>query len=337
MTRVRTVRKASLLVTKRLGARDLAFNIQQQAHDRADEEAQAIPWQLLQEARCQYIDWQEFYFWARSVMESEGSVPTWLAEQIEDRCPGFIEEDRRYTAEHADDGFLTPIRLGSWIDEHVFEFARKSGWLNAISYYAVREARYQRASVCWSQCVDRWRKARPILHPSFEEWLAEAAKCDDTANLLPEIRKERQCFKLVSPEKLDQAVTSYIEWEAFAYWCRPALEAGAPLPDIVASELQCRCPGFVEFNESARDEDHLIQQDWHRLMVWVADHFFIEAKREGWFDAILISVRNHPRGIRTLEYWEYCDDRWASALPVPYPSFEYWRHNADRYVDLGAD
>ena len=127
------------------------------------------------------------------------------------------------------------------------------------------------------------------------------------------------------------------EWEAFAYWCRPALEAGAPLPDIVASELQCRCPGFVEFNESARDEDHLIQQDWHRLMVWVADHFFIEAKREGWFDAILISVRNHPRGIRTLEYWEYCDDRWASALPVPYPSFEYWRHNADRYVDLGAD
>jgi len=47
--------------------------------------------------------------------------------------------------------------------------------------------------------------------------------------------------------------------------------------------------------------------------------------------------RNPPRAIRTLEYWGYCDKRWASALPVPYPSFEDWRHNADRYPDLDVD
>src|SRR5258708_5101316 len=172
---------------KRSGSHDVAFNIQRQARDQADEEARRIPWQLLQEARSHYADWQEFYLWARSVMESEGTVPTWLAERIEDRCPGFLEEDGRYSAKHPHEGHLTPVRLGFWIDEHVFGFARKGGWFNAIVFYAVREQRCQRASVCWSQSVDRWRKARPIRYPSLEEWLGETAKCDDTANLVPEI------------------------------------------------------------------------------------------------------------------------------------------------------
>jgi hypothetical protein len=90
-------------------------------------------------------------------------------------------------------------------------------------------------------------------------------------------------------------------------------------------------------NEKARGEDSLIEQDWHRLRAWIGDHFFLDAKRDSWFDAIVILVRDHPRAIRTMEYWEHCDDRWASALPVPYPSFECWRHDADRYVDLGVD
>jgi hypothetical protein len=47
-------------------------------------------------------------------MESEGAVPTWLADRIEDRCPGFFDEDGGYSAEHPDEGFLTPVRLGFW-------------------------------------------------------------------------------------------------------------------------------------------------------------------------------------------------------------------------------
>jgi hypothetical protein len=270
-------------------------------------------------------------------MESEGSVSSWLTAEIEDRCPGFLEHDSRYSAEHPHEGFLTPVRLGFWIDDHMFAFARKGGWFNAIAYYAVREPRYQRANVCWSQSVERWRMARPIRYPSFKEWLADAAKCDDTANLLPEIREQRQCFKLVSSKRLDENVAKYIDWEAFAYWCRPALERGSPLPDLVCSELQSRCPGFLEFNNEERAKDTLIEQDWHRLMVWIADHFFAEAKREAWFDAILITVHNHPRAIRTMEYWEHCDQMWASGLPSPYQSFEVWRERADAYVDLAAD
>lgn len=316
-------------------SRDVAFNLQQQAREQADEEARRIPWQLLQDARRVYIEWQEFYYWTRSVMESEGTVPAWLAERIEDRCPGFLEE-----VDHSDgqvqESVPTPVRLGSWIDDHVFAFAKNGGWFHAIVFYAVRAPRYQRASVCWSQSVGRWTNARPIRYPCFKEWLAEAAKCDDTANLIPEVRRERQCFKLVSPNRLNKDVARYIDWEAFAYWSRPALERGAPFPDAVASQLQERCPGFWEFNENARTDDDVIQRDWHRLMAWIADHFFVEAKSEGWLDAVLMSVRDHPRAIRTMEYWDHCDGIWASGLPVPYPSFEDWRQRADQFVDLSA-
>jgi hypothetical protein len=328
---------ANMQIGKRPRERSVAASVQRAAQELADAEARRIPWQLLEEARRHYVDWQEFCFWARSVMDSIDAVPAWLAEQIDNRCPGFLEEDRRCSAEHPGEGFLTPVRLGSWIDDHVFGFARKGGWLNAISYYAVRAPRYQRASVCWSQSVDRWRKAQPIRYPSFEEWLQDAAKCDDAANLLPEIREQRQCFKLVAPDRLDQAVASYIDWEAFAYWCRPALERGAPLPETVASELQRRCPGFLDFKEEVREGADLLEHDWHRLTAWMADHFFGDAKRERWLNAILISVRNHPRAIRTMEYWEYCDAKWSPSLPVPYPAFEYWRRNADQFVDLGVD
>lgn len=88
---------------------DAAFNVQQQADEQANEEARRIPWRLLQAARSEYIAWQEFCFWARSVMESEGSMPSWLAAEIEDRCPGFLEDDSRYSAEHPKEGFLTPV------------------------------------------------------------------------------------------------------------------------------------------------------------------------------------------------------------------------------------
>jgi hypothetical protein len=319
---------------KRRHLRDLAYRLQQQARDQADEEARRIPWQLLEEARHHYIDWQEFYYWARSLMESEGAVLPSLAVAIENRCPGFLEDDSKYSKEHPNEGFRTPVRLGFWIDDHAFGFSKKGGWFQAVTFYAVRDPRCGRASVCWSQCVERWTEARPLRYPSFGEWLAEASQCDHTANLVPEIHEAGQCSKMVSLETLDQAVKGYIDWEAFAYWCRSALERGSALPDVVVAELQNRCPGFLEYNDKAH-ADKMIEQDWHRLMMWVADHFFVDAKREGWFDAILISARDRPRAIRTMEYWEHCDAQWASSLPMPYPSFEHWRHDADGFVDLG--
>ena len=37
-------------------------------------------------------------------------------------------------------------------------------------------------------------------------------------------RKARSSSKLVQPDRLAEAAARYIDWEALAYWARPALE-----------------------------------------------------------------------------------------------------------------
>lgn len=116
-------------------------------------------------------------------------------------------------------------------------------------------------------------------------------------------------MKLVHPDRLCDAVARYIDWEAFAYWARPALERGSRLPTEVASMLERRCPGFLDANIKARQQDSGgDSQEWQRLMLWIADHYFRDAQTEGWFETILIQVRSHPRAIRTMEYADHCDE-----------------------------
>jgi hypothetical protein len=49
--------------------------LQRLARKRADDQARRIPWQRLLEARNEYIDWQEFYLWVRSILEVEDGIP----------------------------------------------------------------------------------------------------------------------------------------------------------------------------------------------------------------------------------------------------------------------
>jgi hypothetical protein len=321
---------------KQLRPGELASRLQRHANEKAAAKARHVPWRLLLEGRNQYLDWQEFYHWVRSIIDVEHAIPDWLTRRLDEACPGFLAAEKRYLLRHSKEAALAPVRLGQWIDEQVFRFAKQGGWLVAITFYAVRETRYQKASACWSESVQKWQKARPIQYPSFEEWRREAARCDETARLVPAMRKQRECFKLVSAERLAQAVSSFIDWEAVAYWARPALDASSSLPSEVTRELVSRCPGFLDPNTKQRQAKGRSADQWQRLMLWISDHFFQDAKSEGWYDAILISARSHPRAIRAMEYSDHCDEIWNSDPPTPYPSFEDWRRDADRYVDLHA-
>lgn len=308
------------------------YKIERAARDRADEQALRVPWQRLLEARNLYVELQEFYFWARSIIEAEDGIPDWLAKILDRHCPGFIEEQQRSQSPRPKITPL-PLRLLFWIQAHMFAAAKNEGWFDAVQFYAIRDPRSRRAEVYWSECVKKWKKAKPRKYPSLKQWLRDAAQRDSYAYLTPASRRARASQRLVTPTRLSKAVARYIDWEAFAYWVRPALEAATPLPAAIAQELARRCPGFVKLNEKARKSDRAdFPQDWHRLMLWVADRFFQGAKKERWMDAILLAARSHPRAMRTMEYWDSCDQAWASGLPDPYPSFESWRQQADSYV-----
>ncbi len=322
---------------KRPPTRNSLTQLQRLARERADDQARRIPWSRLLHARNEYIDWQEFYLWVRSILEVDEHIPDWLVDILDERCPGLLEREKAPTAKSANEKPLA-LRLEEWIDEHIFGFAKNEGWCNAITYYAVRDPRYQRAEVCWSGCVEKWKENKPFRYPTFEEWKGMASQCDDTARLVVRERRARATSKLVAPGRLADAVSEYIDWEAFAYWARPALESAYPLPAEVRNELVSRCPGFLGEVESACGHEARTASDgWHRLMSWIADHFFQNARTEGWFDAVLIQALSHPRAIRTMEYADHCDEVWGAHPPIPYPSFEDWRRDADAYVELAAD
>ena len=320
---------------KRSPTRNSIVQLQRLARERADEQARRIPWQRLLHTRNEYIDWQEFYLWVRSILEVEDRIPDWLIDVLNHRCPGFLENEKDLTSKAAKDRPLN-LRLEDWIDDHIFGSAKLEGWFTAIAFYAIREPRYQRAEVCWSECVKKWKQTKPVRYPSFDEWKRNAAQCDSTAHLLPDVRRARKSSKLVDPDSLEGAVSRYIDWEAFAYWVRPALERGSSeLPAEVVGELERRCPGFLEAHKKPRKRNSAsVSQTWQQLMLWIGDHFFSEATNAGWFDAILIQAGSHPRAIRTREYADHCDELWSASLPVPYPTFEDWRRDADSYVEL---
>lgn len=323
-SKIHNGRGLELITAGRAPIQNHVARVQRLAQERADTQARRIPWQRLLHTRNQYIDWQEFYLWVRSVLEIENRIPNWLVEELDKRCPGFLESEEKLSPKAAKHRPL-PLRLEDWIDDHIFGFAKQEGWFNAITYYAIRDPRYQRAEVCWSECVKTWKKAKPVHYPSFEEWKDMAGRCEDTAHLLPELQKASASVKLATPKRLAEAVPHYVDWEAFAYWVRPGLELGSPLPQEITRELRQRCPGFLEAHPEARD--------WQQFLSWIGDQNFSHAKSEGWFDAILLFAHRHPRAIRTIEYAEHCEEGWGSQVPDPYPSFEQWRREADSYIE----
>jgi len=311
--------------------------LQNFARQRADEQARRVPWQRLEESRNHYIAWQEVSFWVRSILEVEDLVPDWLAEILRERCPGFLEAEAPAPAKGVNPRPLS-LRLEDWIDDHFFNYAKIEGWFHAITYYAVRDPRYRRAEACWTECVEKWKKTKPSQYPTVDEWRIMAAQCDDAAHLSAKDRKLCASTRLVHPDRLGAAVAQYMDCEALAYWARRALESGSTLPSEVERELELRCPGFLESEHKARPKKSGSSgQEWQRLMTWVADQLFRDAKTEGWFDAILAQVRNHPRAVRTMEYADHCHELWSLRMPEPYPSFYEWRQEADSYVETSSD
>ena len=147
-----------------------------------------------------------------------------------------------------------------------------------------------------------------------------AAQCDETARLTARERKVRASARLVDPERLCEAVTRCMDCEALAYWARHVLESGSELPAEVVRELERGCPGYLEAELKARtEESRKPAEASQRLLLWIADHLFQDAKAEGWFDAVLTQVRSHPRAIRTMEFSDHCGETWGSKLPASVP------------------
>jgi hypothetical protein len=116
--------------------------LSEMARREADRHARRIPWQLLLEARQQYVEWNAFSLWARAIAEAEGCAPAWLVKVLEQRCPGLLGSDRTSETTHQDP--LLYRRVLEWFETNVLVQAKEEGWLRAVTFHAVRDPVYVR-------------------------------------------------------------------------------------------------------------------------------------------------------------------------------------------------
>jgi hypothetical protein len=127
---------------------------------------------------------------------------------------------------------------------------------------------------------------------------------------------------------LEWAVGTYLEIEAFAHWLRPILDARLALPRGVRDEIKNRYPSLEACGEWDRD----------KMWDYLKNSHFQEAQTERWFDAVVYSAELHPRRVKVVDYFSlYWSGHWPKRKPASYPSFEFWRREAESYIPDGSD
>lgn len=134
---------------------------------------------------------------------------------------------------------------------------------------------------------------------------------------------------LVPWYRLEETASAYVEWHRFVLWVRAIAELGAKLPDVVQVALADRCPGFLEA-ETTQGQNQSNDRAflWHSLEEWIAMHFFADAKKQGWFDAVMFYAYQDLRIEQAWNFWERTKEAWNVELPSGWPTFEEWSANA---------
>ena len=137
----------------------------------AEFQRRSVTPERLFEAISDYVEWWAFAYWVRLIVQTEGCVSTAVRAALEARCPGFLTR----SLERNEAAVSLWRRLNSWIDKHVFGYAKAEGWSHALGYYAVRDPRCGQVEAYWLHCDQTWKSKRPTTLPTFEEWRVTAA------------------------------------------------------------------------------------------------------------------------------------------------------------------
>ncbi len=312
-------------------------HLQEIARREAARQARRIPWPRLLEARMTFVDWEVFTFWVRSIIESEGTTPDWLAKIIEQRCPGFHAREKHHREKLSEEESLLDLRLSEWVRENVFADVRHEGWFEAITFYAFRDPRFNRAWTYWDQCKKEWKRDRPKRFPSVEEWARGAEDSEDRSRTGREMLHATEAARCLGPDHVANTVSRFMDWEAFTHWVRSPIEENVNLPQVLIREMRQNYPGLWERYKQLRNLNIEGRSLWRQLTIWGKIRFFHEAKAGGWFDVVTFEARRHPRSVRTVDYWVDWDVHWSHTRHASYPSLVAWRKAADKYVVLADE
>ena len=282
------------------------LKVQAIARRRANAQLLRVPWSRFRKAYEEYPRWQEIALWIQAVSAAQDSVPSWLIDDLRKLCPGFVGHE---ATSHGPK--VMGLNLLEWAHNHEFAFAKRQGWLDALTFYGVRHPRSECAWAYWEHCENQWAKRRPDRFPTFEAWRRQAQ------NMRPRDK--------ISYRDLGKAVEKYLDWEALALWLRPLLASDVKLPRRVISELDRRCPGALGAqNSGSRRTDIENVRIWKNLVEWGRVHCQLQAGKEGWLDLLLQRARTHPLHVRVMSYGKQRAREQPRTGARSYPSFRQW-------------
>jgi hypothetical protein len=224
--------------------------VQAVATRRANDQLLRVPWTKFRGAYEEYPRWHALALWTQGIVALEDAVPPWLVMELEKHCPAFIEHEVR-----SREPKLIALHLLEWIHGHEFGYAKRQGWLDALTFYGVRHLRSECAWAYWEQFEKDWNRKQSEPYPLFDEWWHKALReelCNGTSHL-----------------EVAKAVERYIGWNALLLWFRPLFCSAVMLPSHVASELERRCPGVLgSQNSNSLKRSQEKSRIWRRLMAW---------------------------------------------------------------------
>jgi hypothetical protein len=290
------------------------LTVQALAKRRANAQLLCVPWRRFYRAYEEYPRWQAFALWSRSVMAAEGRPSSELLKALRVRCPGFVDD-----VASPRDPELLAFQLLEWVHNQRFGYAKRQGWLDALTFYGVRHPRSRVVWEYWEHCESEWNKKMPTSVPTFDKWWRATLRwdiCDKTSSL-----------------EAARVVNSYLDWEALGFWLRPLFRTGLVLPRHVTSEIECKFPSISKFEGSSSGENRQARSIMlRRVMKWGKDDCLSRANEAGWLDLLLEQVRLHPWHVRMQAYAKHFARERTRTPALPYPSFHQWERAAERFV-----
>jgi len=318
--------------TKRVTQSTIVRKAGRVARERAQQQARGVPWRVLLAFRNQYLESESFVFWIRSIEESAGRLPQSVWHAIQEEYPVFLDDE----LEDPGTGIGGRVwkRLEAWIFDNVFAEVRREGWMQAVVHYAVLDRRYLRSEAYWLKCIAEWKHKKRSSYPSFERWRRSAFRSSELAVVKSRLRRILLPANHVDADYFSDVVESWVGWDEFASWARPALEQPSAIPQSVRNELRRRCPGFLEFDSAERQTQPAIRcTSSLRLADWISTRFFSRPKREGWLSVVRYYAEHHPHWTRAMDYSRHWEADWHAGHIKKYPSFPQWRRDVDNSVE----
>ena len=127
-------------------------------------------------AVAQYMEWEAFTYWLRSLLESDAKFPDAVVKELQRRCPGFRECDEELRNTLSPEDYTKRWKaLLEWGENRSFSKMQQEGWFDAVVYKARAHPRSVRTVDYWVFYWDEHWSSRPLdVYPSFQEWRCAA-------------------------------------------------------------------------------------------------------------------------------------------------------------------